>query len=308
MFVKYPEIENSYRNKEVQYFLERYPEMEDTEYIIQEKIDGSCISLVFGPDGSFSLAKRSGVVGKDENFHNLQNVVKEKYMDVVAVLQTYAKDIKSTLNVYGELFGRGIQKRINYGNEKYIRLFDMRIEGMMLSPIQVEDIFSLLNIEDMLVPNFGIVKGIHRAFEFDVEDKTTLVYPEGGDFIEGVVIKPIWSYSQLDRTYYFKKKSERFAEKSKRKERKDGKPVDDFLQDLQNSFKEYINENRVLSAFSKYGEIDKPDDLGKYIKIVLEDAKSDFLKDNDVSGLSKDESKYVYNAGKDIVEILKKYL
>jgi Rnl2 family RNA ligase len=308
MFKSYPEIENHYRNKEIQYFLGRCPEMIDANYIIEEKIDGACVSFIFGSDGSFSLAKRSGIVEANENFYNMQETVKEKYMDVIEVFRSYAKDNSFVMNVYGEFFGRGIQKRINYGDGKYVRFFDVRIDGLMISPYDVEDLFSLLNAEDMLVPNFGVVKGLYEAFEFDVENRTTLVYPEGGDFIEGVVIKPYESHPSLNRTYYYKKKSERFAERSKRREKKERKPVDSFLQDLHNSFREYVNENRVLSVFSKYGEIDDHKDIGKYIKLVLEDAKGDFLKDYDVSALDKNELKYVYNVGKDIVEILRKYL
>ena len=40
----------------------------------------------------------------------------------------------------------------------------------------------------------------------------------------------------------------------------------------------YINENRLADLFSKYGEIQSNAEIGKYIKLMLEDAKEDFLE------------------------------
>jgi Rnl2 family RNA ligase len=309
MFRKFPEIENHYRTKEVQYVLDKFPHMENEQYILQEKIDGSCISLVFDKDGKLTPAKRSGVIHENENFYDIWNVLHNLYSeDVIYLLSDYAKSIKSELNVYGELFGKGIQRRINYGNEKYIRFFDLRIDDVMMSPVEMEDIFSLLNIEDMLVPNFGVVKGLNKALEFDVEDKVTLVNPEGGDLIEGIVIKPYNGMFQVDGgIFYLKKKREKFKESKPKKERV---PVDSKLEYLQNAFRDYITENRVLGIFSKYGEIEKPTQIGEYIKYVLEDSKSDFLKDysDEMDDLDKKGMKYVYNVSKDVVKLLEKYL
>jgi Rnl2 family RNA ligase len=310
MFRKFPEIENHYRTKEVQYVLDKFPHMENETYILQEKLDGACVSFVFEADGSFRLAKRSGLIEVDENFYGIQRTVLEKYMDVVAVLQSFAKKNKCSLNVFGELFGNGIQRRINYGSEKYILFFDMMVDGKMMSPVETEDIFSSLNIEDMLVPNFGTVKGFNKALEFDVESRTTLVNPDGNDLIEGVVIKPYYGIFQVDDvgTFYLKKKAEKFAERSKPK--RERPPVDSNLQFLQDTFRDYINENRVLSVFSKHGEIERFEDIGIYIKAVIEDAKKDFEKDyfSEVEKLEKKDVRYVYNVSKSVVELLKKYL
>jgi len=318
MFRKYFSIDNSYRQKEIDYWLERFPELETEDYIIQVKIDGANISLVFESDGTWSIVKRSGIVGPKENFYNIQFIVETKYMDVVDVLKKYAKETESTLNVYCEVFGTGIQKRINYGDGKFLLAYDMIINDVLLTPWEMEDMFSLLNIEDFLIPSFGIVKGLQEALDFNVEDVKSLVYPEGGDNIEGVVIKPynkIYSISygedtpttKIGNVFYLKKKGEKFGEVKPKRERK---PVDDKLVELQEGFKDYITKNRLLSVFSKHGEISNPKQIGKYIKYVLNDAKEEFDKDyiDELQGLKKKELQYVYNVSKIVVEMLGGYL
>ena len=71
----------------------------------------------------------------------------------------------------------------------------------------------------------------------------------------------------------------------------------------------YVNENRVLSVFSKEGEISEPNEIGHYIKMVVEDAINDFEKDYDCSGLDKNQRKQIFKSGnKEIVKVLEKYL
>lgn len=73
-------------------------------------------------------------------------------------------------------------------------------------------------------------------------------------------------------------------------------------------FKSYITENRLLSVFSKEGQIQSPKEIGKYIKLLLTDAQDDFLKDNDISHLDKQQQKDVFNVGSLIANMLKSYL
>ena len=93
-------------------------------------------------------------------------------------------------------------------------------------------------------------------------------------------------------------------EKSKAKERKEHVPD----HPLKAEFLTYINENRLESVFSKYGVIEKPQQIGEYIRYMLEDAKEDFLKDNDVSVLHKETLKEIFNAGHNIMKLLKEKL
>jgi hypothetical protein len=83
----------------------------------------------------------------------------------------------------------------------------------------------------------------------------------------------------------------------------------DKVNELKTIFNEYLNENRVLSVFSKEGEIENTSDIGKYIKLVLDDAKEDFFKDGySFKGFDQKEVKYILNGSKHIVKILQNYL
>jgi len=108
-----------------------------------------------------------------------------------------------------------------------------------------------------------------------------------------------------------KKKNEKFIEESRTKKIKI-KPIEKFSDEVLNlelEFSNYINKNRVESVFSKYGEINEPKEIGLYIGMVTKDAIKDFEKDfKGVKLLSKKETKFIYNASKEIVEILNQYL
>ena len=72
----------------------------------------------------------------------------------------------------------------------------------------------------------------------------------------------------------------------------------------------YITENRLQNLFSKMGEIERPNQIGDYIRAMLQDAKEDFLKDfgDDFSALSAKDHKAVFNAGRKIAHMLKERL
>ena len=67
---------------------------------------------------------------------------------------------------------------------------------------------------------------------------------------------------------------------------------------------------RLQAVFSKNGEIERPDQIGDFIRLVLTDAKEDFLQDNQeaVDALDKAKQKRVYNVGSMIAFLLKEYL
>jgi hypothetical protein len=74
-------------------------------------------------------------------------------------------------------------------------------------------------------------------------------------------------------------------------------------------FLPYINENRVLSVFSKEGEIQRPEQIGQYIKLVMEDAKEDFELENDLSNTDIGKMNDVFKtANREVVKILQQYL
>lgn len=96
---------------------------------------------------------------------------------------------------------------------------------------------------------------------------------------KGVVIKPynLYYVDHNGNPFIIKKVNQSFQEN------KPVKTVSTVSTDLQcaiDLFNTYLTENRVQSVFSKEGTPQSKAEIGNYLRLVLEDAKVDFLKDN----------------------------
>jgi Rnl2 family RNA ligase len=313
MFRKYHSIENSYRDKFLQYSLDQYPELQNAVYIITEKVDGSCIQLVFEPNKVRKVASRNRVLKEGEDFFGILDVLKtEAIFDFSRRLDAFADKTNQTINLYGELYGPGIQRRVDYGSERSIAFFDVAINGDLLPAGLFLQFMDLHAYGQFTVPVLGVISGLQSALEFDVNLLSELKKVEG-NIIEGVVIKPRDKVYRMHcgSIFYLKKKGERFAEKEQRvkvpRQQKEYRP--EVIQ-MHEAFLGLINDNRLKSIFSKEGEIQEPKQIGKYIKLIIEDAKEEFWKDNteELVPFNKDELKFVFNVGNIVVGLLKEYL
>jgi len=303
MFKKYPSIENSYREKTINMFLEKYPQLKNETYIVQEKLDGANIQLIFYPCVEMKVASRNRIIERDENFNDVWNVIaRDEYKELFDYAHFYSNTYNKVIHLFGEIYGQGIQKRINYGPDKYISLFDFGTsegdELRLWAPnyITTDPAFSKYVID------YTIINGLDEALNYK---------PENWNNIEGVVIKPYHNvyYSPQGSIFYLKNKNPNFEEKGNKPKKEKKQNFSDSVEYLHSEFGKYINENRVLSVFSKMGEIQDDKQIGEYIKAVIEDAKNDFIDDgNSVDSLDQKEIKYVYNHSKSVVQILRKYL
>ena len=315
-FTKYPSIENHYRSKEIALWLEYHPELAQDRFIAQCKVDGSNLALWFLPDGRIKVASRSnfiGYLGDDVRFQGVAITELFKSNDVhemfVSGFTNMAQKQSKTFVVFGELFGKGIQNRIYYGPDRYWRSFDISVDGEFIAQCTFENWLIKVcghdGYEVIACPQVEMFDTLEEALNFNVVFPSVLT-PEGYEkpnFEEGVVLKPYYNVYQSPQgsVFYLKKKNPKFADK---KEKKEKIPVDAGLLELQTAFRSYLNENRLLDIFSKYGAIEKPSQIGEYIRYMLEDAKADFLKDYPYSG-DKNADKVVFNAGTIIVDMLK---
>jgi len=155
----------------------------------------------------------------------------------------------------------------------------------------------------------GECKGLESALAFDTKFNSW-VLGKPDNLCEGVVIQP------RDKVYYdrhgespfiLKKKNAEFKEKEQAKK---VRVVDTEVERLNAEFASYVTDNRLQAVFSKEGEIESPKQIGSYIKLVMEDAKVDFLKDfeGDVAATSKAQQKQIFNVSKTIAGMLKTYL
>ena len=317
MFKKYSSIENSYQQKSIHYNLNKHPELLTCQYVLQEKIDGANFQIFITAD-NIQYGKRSAFLKPDDNFYGWQDVVKH-YSNIVENLQIdVIKNNWESIRLFGELFGPGIQSRIDYCDEKRILIYDMELDGKKLDANQLQTFFRCRDIAYWLVPEVATVVDLQAALDFDVESLTTMidtnVEHKGVRIMEGIVIKPAFgSFGESVSHFYLKKKHPKFAEIMKTKIPKEREPISEELQEVISKWSTYLNDNRLKSVFSKEGEIEKPQQMGAYIKFMVEDAKEDFFKDSAVNvlfmNLSEKEKKAVFSvSGRMIAELLKEYL
>jgi len=307
-FKKYPSIENHYQSKFIERFLELYPELAYQSYIITEKLHGCNIQIHITKD-NIEIGKRTDWVKDDEKFNDIQNVVnQDKYMRIFKEIQE--RDISGeveNITLYGELVGQGIQKGVDYGKEKQIFFFDMRLNGCMLSPFYF---FGHGRMYDLpIVPVVKIAQSLEQALEFNTEFDSKVLNIEN-NICEGVVIKPFYNnwYSVIGESFWIKKKNDKFKEIARapkvQKEPRERTEIDD----LNDKFLEYITDNRLQSIFSKYGQIQDCKQIGEYIKYLIDDAKIDFEKEYSLTIYHKDDIKRICSIGSEGFKLLKNYL
>ena len=262
--------------------------------------------------------KRTAWLTPGEGFFDWETVVKRDH--IKSFVESVQKELVGTddrIDIFGELFGPGVQKRIQYGVQKDIKFFEMRKNGIWIAPIDFEHFLLKHNAFELHVPIFTYIKGLEEAIAFETTIPTRLFVKHEGTNLEeaqeceGVVIKP---YNDVvyerRKKVIIKKKNELFREKMKcGGQNKDRVPK--TVSPLQEEFLLYINENRMAGIVSKFGEPSEMKDIGKYISLLANDGFNDFAKDQgwDLADISKTgRSAYVSMVGAVALPLIKKYL
>ena len=304
MFKKWHSIENSYREKHINWFIERFPELVDEPFIITEKLHGSNFQWYIQPNESIMVGSRNNFLDLDESFQGVPiRDLWDAHENLLQHLQASSNLSGDTCRLFGELFGKGIQKGVNYGDEKRLLYFGLMIDDVLLE----HTIFQSIVHADYRVPEIFVSTNFQDALEYNSKFDSRILNQEG-NICEGVVIQPYRKhfFDNDGSPFILKKKNDEFKEKQKAKK---VMVIDDEVIALNNEFRGYINDNRLQSVFSKEGEIETPNQIGDYIRFLLVDAKDEFVKDFlEVEQLSKSQQKQVYNVGGIIVNMLKGYL
>lgn len=300
-FVRWGSIENSYRQKEIARWVEHCPDLinDDTRYIITEKLHGSNIVVAASPAGDMYYGSRNQWIPADDTFFGCFPRDIEKLIPNWEWYSPYMRKMADMVDqdvcLYGELFGPGIQKGVQYGNTKQILWFGLRV-GDTIRPFD-----ELLTLFGNTVPVVARARGLSTALEFDTVFPSMLV-PEPDNLCEGIVIVPEQPVRSQDSWFMLKKKNEKFAERAHAKKER---VPDEVADPLNAAFRTYITPARMQSVFSKDGPIEDRKDIGRYIKAILADAKEDFLKDcPEVADLDKAQQKTVFNVGSMIAKML----
>jgi hypothetical protein len=292
-------------------FLKIYPDLLDKEFFAQEKLDGANIQFFIESENKIMIGSRNQWVGnitpdsvEVDKFYNLASVLEES--GLTDKFRSIAKD-NVGLRFFGELYGDGVQKRIDYGPQT-IKFFDVMDENGLLSSEASVELLNRLQLTQSSIFRKATLK------QFLEEDKREFQSLECNDMAEGFVAKPVDGplFDNFGKVIIFKFKSDKFNEKMC--VQKSAKSTESNTQVLlwNNRFKELVNENRVASVFSKHGPIESPTMMGQYIKLVLDDAKEEFMElygpDFENDNLEGDQIKKVFNVGGIIANLLKEAL
>ena len=296
-FIKYPKVRNCYDKKFINSFSSVPELVSNTKFIVTEKLHGANFAVYVSKD-KIKYAKRTSLLKDNENFFSYQEVM-EKYIPdfkVFKVFQYYKTGVIDYIIIYGELFGSGINKGIDYGNKKDFRIFDVAFVKdnniKMLPWDKMNDLLLALSLKTVPVvaKNLSFEEALNLNIEFP-----TKINPKEGNICEGIVIKPQYTdiYNHYNERFILKKKNDKFMEKHctpKMANKEDEKEYRELL----NKVGEYLNENRIESVFSKEGKIESNEEIGKYIKLVLKDIYEDAENDGVFGGVDKKLQKKVF--------------
>lgn len=289
-FVKFPSLENTYRQKEIDYVVNGGHS--NVGWIVTEKVHGANFSFwMTEVDGVVDIkcAKRTGFIKDDEKFFNYKPVL-EKYRDnLIKLFYEMKESYDSTTTVlYGELFGGNIQSGMCYPLEQDFVGFDIKVDsGKGLYPIN--KVFALNVISDFGIPSIpvmGYAISLDGALEFN-EYFTSKLIRDGFDGLEehkeseGLVIEPVEPLFLNRSRVYFKKKTKRFLEKSGKPNVKH-KAHQQKLTVEENAVLEetlcYLTESKFQSVVSKIGEVTIKD-IGKVAGLMTKDMLEEVEKD-----------------------------
>ncbi len=304
-FKKYPSIENHYQDKFIRRWIESIPELPNVSYIVTEKIHGANFQIMIDEHG-IEFASRNRTLSPDEKFNDYQNVMKGCEELIEAFQRIATSYPPSKIRLYGEIFGDGIQKGVQYG-EKQFRLFDVIVDNDILPPRRVMNFLLSKGLERFHVPIIGIFDSLEEALMVDTKFNSRITNQED-NICEGVVIKP-YDECYIDSNmspFYIKKKNIEFLERKSTPRERTALP--DTIVYAQEVFSDYITTQRIDNVFSKEGAIQDTTEMGRYIQLIMEDAKVDFLNDHSemMEQFENGDDRKVYSkAGGQIAKLLK---
>ena len=287
-FTKFPSLENTYRQKEIDKIL--MMDIKD-QWVVTEKVHGANFSFwvyknVETKEIDIKCAKRSGWIEEDEKFFNYKSVL-EKYRPMLEKLRG---DVLDNFVIYGELFGGNIQSGMCYSLEQDFVAFDMRWINEDGSLGWALDKLTMLTLKDdynlPVTPLIGVYDTFKEALAVEESFTSKLIRQdfdgkEGHKEAEGVVIEPNNAvYEPNGSRVYLKKKTKRFLEKGGKPNIKHKVPM--LLQEsVQLKLDEallFLNNNRFDSVVSKIGEVSIKD-IGKVMGLLTQDIVVDMEKD-----------------------------
>lgn len=270
-------------------------------FVVQEKIDGANIQVLLTPGCAPVVGRRNAFLREGEAFYGLWDTLREPPVQAaLAALQAHVDAAGAPLRIFGEYFGPGVQRRINYGPVRRILFFDADVGGTRVAAKDFEALLAQLGLSEWAVPKLARMDSLEDALAYDTQHASRLSPPDApaaDTLCEGVVIKP-WAVVARDdfgHPVYLKKRNEAFLEAVRAPARR---PQDHTVTALREDFKRYLTRNRALSVLSKEGEPAAGDNkaIARLCRALLADARKDYTTDNAqaVASLSKEQAMHVF--------------
>ncbi len=162
------------------------------KWIKTEKIDGTNIRIILTKKDEFQI--REILIGSRKLILNQEDKGSKIYFDCIKnvnlnKLMEYFKDVDSTVIIYGEGHGAGVQKGGIYSTEKEFRVFDIRIGEAYQNFEYVEKV--CIDNQLNLVPMFSDVDEItyNECVKTLKNFENTLIKDGSGGRPKGLVYK-----------------------------------------------------------------------------------------------------------------------
>jgi Rnl2 family RNA ligase len=299
-FKKFNSVENAYRQK----FVNACEELGVKDWVALEKVHGSNFGFII-ENGVVTPFKRSSIIGMNPetgayDFYGCNPVV-ETYGGLVKNLELV---FDQPVQIYGELYGEGVQKEVQYGPKDFIA-FDI----LLLNDNTFVDWDTVVEVcSDYSIPTvLEIARGsLSELLEISPEFESFVAKRNGFDSkSEGLVIKQLKDevFLKTGSRAIIKSKSKSFSEKKQKAPKKPYK-MPENLKPVYEDFYQYLNENRLNNVLSKVGTVTQKD-FGKIQGMLVRDAKEEFERDE--YEIHKDDWKSLAKTiGKDAAEVVRK--
>lgn len=305
LFIKYPSLVNTCRTKDIEEMIFYNPHFKTkVRYVSYEKLDGANFQVVLTKDG-VNYCSRRHLLGLNKDgvlmFKGAHMILDEYQEFFRTLIKEVIVDDKTNeidkINLNAELFGKGIQNRIDYGEGKFIRFYGMSFNGGNLVDQELFlDTMNEFGYSHFVSPINGIGLTLEEALAIPNDTPSSL--SPTGSIREGNVIHPMTnSLMGNDKYFILKDKNAKFKEQSKMKKAYSEEELAQMDEEtrIRDLFATYLTENRLDSVISK--EVDEPAQktIGKFIKLTMNDAIEDITKDHkellEVKNLTKIVSK-----------------
>jgi len=273
-FIPYGKTKHADDARTVTNFLATFPELRECDFVATEKLDGTNFTLMFEQDGTVRQGSRKRELTLDLTHFDYHNSVLEQYKREISLLRAWSMKHCKTLRIYGELFGRGVLPRIEYGDTKRFLPFQLEKDGVGMSVEEAIDFMYHVVGYEWWVPVIEVFSRLDLALNYDVDSFKDRQ-------IEGVVIEPY----NLSRTHphlgkcKFKLKTKAFCDITSDKQKKPKEKIDltGKALELAEVFAGFFNTNRLLDLIAKEGPLTEMSQTGYYLRLLCQDAREDLL-------------------------------